>query len=765
MFLAFVFLPTILFAQNNCVHSLSGKVVDLKTRKGLSGATVFIPELKIGISADQNGNFKVDSLCSGSYTFVVQHLGCMPQQASIAIPYPGVWIVSLDHKDFDLHEVVISNYRSPSEKVLSSSSIDVVKLESKSGNSIAELLRGEAGINTLRTGSGISKPILHGLHSNRLILVNNGIRQEGQNWGTDHAPEIDAFLAKNISVINGAGSLRFGSDALVGAILIAPEPILSVDKNKGEAIVGFHGNNRQFFQSAFYEGTAKQLFGLKYRIQGTLKNAGNYRSANTYYDNTGFREQNFSVGLGYVKNRLETEVFYSYFHTKIGIFAGAHIGNTTDLQRIIEMGEAPSSNQFSYDIGRPYQDVDHHLLKFKTQYFFKKQNGNLGFIYGIQENKRKEFDKHLPRNNNLAALNLPELDYEIATHNTDKYISLEINNKHSFLGGLQGLYQANVFNGRFFIPNFRNLGAGAYGILTSKYKHGKADFALRYDYKQINAYFYQNNQLNSPIRTFSGFSGSSAISYLGIKDLAIEGHIGYNWRPPAPNELYSDGLHHGAAAIEKGNANLNPEYSFNYDVKLTYQKADKFKIGALFYSNHINNFIYLQPRNIQLSIRGAFPSFNYEQANSQLSGMDFNFEMVLNTSTTLSGKSSVLRARNLETNDWIILMPADRHQLEIKYSRPFQVKQHKMSGSISPQIEYVGKQFRVPLNTDFSDSPEAYTLFHLDASLAFGKNEGWKLGIRLDNALNNEYKDYLNRLRYFMFEPGRNLMLNLKIPI
>ena len=53
----------------------------------------------------------------------------------------------------------------------------------------------------LRNGSGISKPVIHGLFGNRVTILNNGITQSGQQWGNDHAPEIDPFVADHLSCL------------------------------------------------------------------------------------------------------------------------------------------------------------------------------------------------------------------------------------------------------------------------------------------------------------------------------------------------------------------------------------------------------------------------------------------------------------------------------------------------------------------------------------------------------------------------------------
>ena len=96
------------------------------------------------------------------------------------------------------------------------------------------------------------------------------------------------------------------------------------------------------------------------------------------------------------------------------------------------------------------------------------------------------------------------------------------------------------------------------------------------------------------------------------------------WRAPNVNELYSDGLHHGAARIEKGDSSLAPERANSLMTGVSYSKSKwSFEVGL--YTKLINDFIYLQPTYPpQLTIRGAFPSFRFSQTNARLNGADIS---------------------------------------------------------------------------------------------------------------------------------------------
>src|ERR1700761_3821708 len=170
------------------------------------------------------------------------------------------------------------------------------------GLSLGESLKGIAGVNSLQTGPSISKPVIHGVYSNRILILNNGVRQEGQNWGNDHAPEIDPFIATKVTVIKGAASIRYGSDAIGGAILLDPKDLPRQPGIDGELNLVGMTNGRTGVASGYLEGSSgAKLEGLSWRTQGTIKKAGNSHTANYYLNNTGFNENDYSATLQYNK--------------------------------------------------------------------------------------------------------------------------------------------------------------------------------------------------------------------------------------------------------------------------------------------------------------------------------------------------------------------------------------------------------------------------------------------------------------------------------
>ena len=97
--------------------------------------------------------------------------------------------------------------------------------------------------------------------------------------------------------------------------------------------------------------------------------------------------------------------------------------------------------------------------------------------------------------------------------------------------------------------------------------------------------------------------------------------------------------------------------------------------------------------------------------------------------------------------------------------------------NLSLESEYVFRQNEYPNNNfdvfiptedtcatlDTSTSPGAYHLLNFASSIGFKSENGgnYKINLRIENLLNNLYKNYLNRLRYFTHEMGRNIMLSV----
>jgi iron complex outermembrane receptor protein len=613
--------------------------------------------------------------------------------------------------------------------------------------------------------------------------MNNGVRQEGQQWGSEHAPEIDPFVAKKITVLKGAAGVRYGSDAIAGVIMLEPEALPDSNKLGGEVNTVYFTNGNQIVTSGILEGgmrpkKAEVLQSFGYRVQGTFKRGGDISTPNYRLANTGVSEINFSIGANYKRRNWQSEVFFSQFNTQIGVFSGSHIGNVTDLVEAINRGTPLSiytPETFTYTIGRPYQDVQHNLLKLKS--IHQLQGGKLSITLGRQYNYRKEVDI-LRGDKNLVQL------FQLTTYTGE--LLFEHKPLLKLLTGSIGVnanFQQNLTTGTLreprsstvLIPNFWNLTGGIFLIERIVRNRWEIEGGVRYDFRNLDVYRIPRGQQNAveSSKQNENFTGTFGLNFRPNSQVNFLLNLTSAWRAPTVNELYSDGVHHGAASYEKGDENLNAEVATNLSFTTNYI-TKLFQLELHVYNNYIRNFIFLSPTGRPtLTIRGAFPEFWYTQTNARFRGVDVSGNFQIQKHISLNSKLSYLQAQDITHAQPLIMIPPNRWENTLHY-------EWKKSG-ISLTNLYVAKQNRVPTKVifseiptneiifnqyggDFASPPPAYMLWSaaFTQQLKFNNRTALDLSLTVNNLLNTSYRDYLNRFRYFADEIGRNFVVRAK---
>lgn len=750
-----------MFAQN-CSLSLRGTVLNADTGEPLAFATIAIKENNRGAVADANGQYQLTNLCAGAYTVVCTRVGCNHVEHQVVLQADHVFDFKLEEESIQLDKIVVEGTAVAPQTTQAKMEVSDIELAANQGLNLGETLKRLPGVTLLSTGATIAKPVIQGLHSNRILILNNGVRQEGQQWGAEHAPEIDPYIAERVSVVKGAAGVRYGSDAIGGVILVEPRALPKV-KGLGGAVnlVGF-SNGRTGVASGLLHGKLGGKLPLAGRIQGTLKKGGNLRTPDYFLNNTGIREYNFSWAVGLQKERWQTEVFYSRFFTTIGILRSSHIGNVTDLLNAIERERPLDNGAFSYQIGRPQQRISHELVKFSSN-LQTGEIGKLNLQLSRQFNRRQEYDAHRAFNKLPSEISDPSIEFEITTHTAD------LTWTHQPIANLRGdfgihfLQQANTTDRGALIPNYKSYNAGIFWIERWKKISSPLELeaGLRYDYRRLEVGRQGRDTINRNLN-FNNISGTLGAIFRFPKLTTLRFNLGSAWRAPHVSELYSDGVHHGSASYELGNANLQPERALNTSLTAELDNQKNFNASVSFYYNLIQNFIFLEPQQQpQLTIRGAFPAFYYKQTNARLMGLDgsINYELVPNF--TLESRISLLRGWNRTIKDDLILLPADRFQTGLKYT----FNSEEKAPFVRLTMTQVLRQTRVPANTDYAPPPAAYTLFDLEAGTTIHvKKQPIEVGLTVFNLLDERYREYLNRFRYFADELGRNVSLRLKVP-
>ena len=756
-------------AQSTSAQSVQGTVRDTEGR-ALPGVHVALPQLDRGVVTNEAGRYFVDDLPLGEYTFSFSYLGFENQSVQIRVDENGV-----------VRDVVmVSDILEAEEVLIAEDRVDVLTRDSRSvsvldpeelmelrGQTLGETLEELPGVTALQTGPSISKPVVRGLHSQRVLVLNAGVSQEGQQWGGEHAPEIDPFAPVKIQVIKGVSGVEYGVGAIGGVIRLDPLdlPYIPGEGVKGSFSMNAFSNNLQGAGSLYLEGVANGIPGLGWRVQSTYRKAGDAHTPDYVIRNSAFKEFNGSASVGLRRDRVNLVALYSRFSTELGIFSGAHIGNINDLLRAIDRDEPTFIGEFGYDIGPPKQDVTHNLVSIHGDY--RLDSGSwVEAQYGFQVNRRQEFDAH-HRSSDSTATERAAFDLSLVSN------TLELKFHHKPVGrffgviGVNGMNQLNKNSATgFLIPNFRAFSGGVFARESWVKDDLTVEAGARFDYRWIRAWPRENGSRGDFVKRISdyaSFSGVIGSIWQFSKNWSVAVNLGSGWRPPSVNELYNFGVHHGTAQFEIGSPDLESERSVGLDATLRHE-SERTRLEFSAYNNWFERFIFLFPEpEPRVTIRGTFPSFRYTQADALLRGFETSIEHDLSAWLTMEAQLSVVRGDNLDTDEPLINMPSDRASLKAQFNLPWDGLMEDAHFDIEGVL--VQKQTRVPENADYAPPPDGYTLFNAGFSTTFALRTPVRLSLELHNAFNTAYRDYLSRFRYYIDDPGRSLVLRLQVPL
>ena len=759
-----ILLITQVLLGQSCHFQISGSVYDLNTGFPMQEVSVEIPDIKSGTYTDSLGQYVINNICFGQYHLQVSHIGCETEKYFIDIKADTILDIWLDHASHELEAVEIDAQqevkRNPSQTEIKQKDI-----EKNAEKSLTQLISSMPGVSSISNGNSISKPVINGMYGNRLSILNNGIAQSGQQWGNDHSPEIDPNVAAKIRLVHGAESLKYPGTNLGTILLVEPKPI-GHDPHLHGRVSGFYDTNGRQFGSNIQAQTYNKF--LSWKFNGTIKKGGDRFTPSYFLTNTGNREYDGSLQLEKsISDKTFSTLYLSSFNSQLGILRGSHIGNLNDLEEAFYRDEPFfTSEKFSYNIEAPNQKVNHHLAKLDIKHFLNV-NAWIDYTLSSQLNERKEFDVRRGGRSDIPALSLNQWNhYASLTYNN------EDPNKNWYLySGLQVRITDNTNRPNTgilpLIPDYIEDESTAFLVLKNEKPKHTTNLGIKYSFVyqyvariETGPPLYVQDYKN----TYHNFSIAAGHEYLISKTKKISGDLFFSTRNPAINELYSNGLHQGVSGIELGNITLNKEKSLRATLGYSTTWFDKLKVQGQAYYQYINDFIYLLPSDeLRLTIRGAFPVYQYEQTNGRFVGLDTKiaYNILKYTDIVLSG--SYLSAKNTDTGQGLVYMPANNLRAEINLEYP-----NPQSHSVIKNFNFTGgvlhnfKKTDIDENQDFLPVPEAYSLLYLSLGGDFRVSEKTlSVTLKVDNLLNTKYRDYLNRLHYFADEMGRNISMNL----
>lgn len=761
--------------------SISGYIKDEKTNEVLIGAQVFVHETKKGAVTNEAGKFELGGLKKGTHHLHIQMLGYQPYAKDISISGNISDLeFSLRPTFIELNQIMVEAELTKTAKQEQTLTMEVIGreyLEKNFNGTLVNSLEKIAGVNTMNVGVGISKPVIRGLSFNRVIVNDQNIKQEGQQWGSDHGLEIDAYNVEQLEIIKGPASLLYGSDGIGGVINISTPAIPKEGTLNGEVFSTYRSNNHLAAVSAKVEGNFNRKF---FRIRFSTQDFGDYRVPadsftynryvlpiyNNRLKNTAGKERSISASAGVSGSHGNIRLTVSNYNQQAGLFAGA-----MGIPRAYDLRDDGNSR----NIDLPQQSNNH----FKAIVNSKLLLGSswLHSDLGYQINNRAEKSvSHFhgvgpaPEGNLALGLKLHTL-----TLNSRFYQTLH--EKVRSIYGIQVQKQWNERDGfEFLLSDFESFSSGIF--IHEEYKANKKlsiSAGIRFDYSNVSVSqyrqpIYANDSVILEYRertpnvekNFLNLSGSLGLSWLFAENWNLKFNSGRSFRMPTAPELSMNGVHHGTFRHEMGDTSLNPETGWQFDLGLHYD-SKTFMTRLTPYFNYFDNYIYLSPSGGFSPLPDAGQIYKYTQTKALHTG--FEAQVEYHPIKQLHIESVLEYIYNINLNTYLPLpfTPPVNIISGIDYTIE---NSDKTISDISFGVEHYwfATQNRVDRNELVT---QGYYLLHFNYGFTLNlKKQPLIFNFRIQNITNTKYMNHLSRYRILNLpEQGINFVVSLKVPI
>ncbi|TZF85769.1 TonB-dependent receptor (plasmid) [Pedobacter sp. BS3] len=745
--------------------TVKGKVTDAVTQQALPGATIALPDLKRSATTNADGEFHLANLpAKGRYLVEVSYIGYKNYTQVIDLSAISDLTFALQPTAIETKEVVITGTLvsgSNKKSSISATTLGRSQLLQPSTNLIDALAK-VPGVSQISTGLAISKPVIRGLSYNRVITLDDGVKQQGQQWGDEHGIEIDQFKAERVEVLRGAASLMYGSDALGGVINLL-EPLTAPEGQvKGEFISNYSTNNGLTANSLMLTGNEN---GFVWRARGSYKNAYSFKTPTGYFPNSGYNETDLSGMIGLNKRWGYSHLNFSSFKNNIGFYEPEFNANGDFVN---EDGDLFTSSEFkSRNLEYPRQDIRHYKVALNNNFIIG--SGNLKVDLGYQKNQRRELEDGPD----------PSLFFDMNTYSADLKYYLPQSNGWQPVFGLSGDAAHSVNKGEeVLVPNYDTYGVGVFAYAKKTWTASTFNAGLRYDFRSNEGHqlFADGDEVFAPFKnTFSNISGALGFTHQFTDEWNFKANAGSAFRSPNPAELGSNGVHEGTFRYEIGDPNLKPERSYQVDAELDYE-GKIISASLSVYNNYVHNYIYASHNGEFRDVTDEdgntdnYPVYRYGQANANLYGTEASFIIHPVPFIHFENTFGYTHAQNTSFDKPLPFIPAGNLRNELR----FEPKLKNLSDSyIFVGINSAFKQTRV--DDVFETPTSGYTLLNAGIGTTFklGK-QPVRLSVSGNNLLDKKYYDALSRLKpgrldqsdptLGVYNPGRNITFGIYLP-
>jgi iron complex outermembrane receptor protein len=683
------------------------------------------------------------------------------------------------YRHLNLNEVTVTGVTGDTKLKHATAPVSIVSpqvLRATASTNIIDAIAHQPGVSQLTTGGSISKPIIRGLGYNRVVVMSEGVRQEGQQWGDEHGVEVDGSSVNSVEILKGPASLMYGSDAMAGVVILHSKPTLAEGDMRANVSTEYQTNNGLFNYNLSIAGNQH---GFVWDARFSDKMAHAYKNKyDGYVPGSQFRERAGRLMLGVDKTWGHSRLTWTAYHLTPGIVEGDRNPETGEL-------ECSTNNVKTYGKSLPFQQVKHYKLVWDN--LLSLSSGYLKAIIGYQQNRRQEFEESADEYELFFKLHTLTYDLRYLTHEWDGW---------KFSTGIGGMYQKSGNEGEeYLIPDYRLFDFGIYATTTKAIGDSwTLNGGVCYDHRRLHGNELIEDgdmRFTDFSRHFNGLTGSIGAVCNINKHFNVRLNLARGFRTPNMSELSSNGVHEGSIRYELGNQQLKAEYSLQADLGLDFTSRYVSAQVALF-ANRIDNYIFTHRLNQE--IEEGYLTYAYTQGDARLlgfeAGIDFHPVHSIHFSNSFSYVDARLMHASADTK-YLPFTPAPHWASELKWELFHHlhttVNHHHTSDAahrslfnnlyVAAGLDCYLKQTHIYSADDTETKTPGYALLSLSAGsdIQVKGRKVAELYITADNLLDKAYQNHLSRLKYAdvnaatgrrgIFNMGRNITFKIVVPL
>lgn len=723
---------------------VTGTVQDTAGRP-LSDAQVIIPALNRVTTTNEAGSFTFTGLPAGTYHIVTILIGYATGHGDVTVtdaaPPPAITIVMRRASAVtQLSAVQVTATpigTDPRDVAQSTTEISGGALARGLSGSVAQSLSREPGIAVRNSGPGSSAPVIRGLSGERVLVLQDGERAGDLSaTSPDHAVSIDPLIAQRIEVVRGPASLLYGNNALGG--------VVNVISNDLPTTIPTHIDGYLTAQSESVTPGGGAAFGITVPISSTVAIVGRAQGRST---------DDLRVGGGGSLANSYNKTFSGA--AGIGFATGSNSGGLLYRGNRFEYG-LPSAHDENVHIEGRRNELNGRL----------ELGGSLGFLTSVRIGSTAQWYEHeeIEESGEIGT------SFDLKTQTLDLLGRTRLGPVAGAIGtsGLFRQYQAvgeeavtpgaDTRSGGVFLYQEIPLWAG----VDPESRIPRIQLGARYDYYSIESTASDDKFGPARSRTFNNFSGSVGVSYPVTQTVTVAASAARAFRAPTVEELFSNGFHHAAGTYDIGNPDLRSETNQGFDAIVRAQSPRVTGQLSAYY-NKVGDFI--SPNIVgdtaidDEGVLESVPLNRFRQANATLRGAEGRVEVEVAPKLVFGAVGDVVRGK-FTGGEPLPFIPAARLGGLARFEEgPF---------SFDADYRHAFAQDRVPAPAGEEDPAAvptaAYDLFNLAGTYSFAaRGLTHAITLRVDNVLDERYREATSRLKSFAFGAGRNISLAYRL--